>query len=339
MASVFKDKIGMARFVTFPDNYIPAMVRSSTVGYPPLLYFWRFVPFGKHWSMDYCWYQWQDAMTDPVERDWTKIRFMWDNLFDSATLTPSSEELGFEAELIQHRWIHRHWRSNSGGEQSIVIDLGSAQDVTCFILNYHWWLPTSDIRIQANATDSWGTPSVDVALDVHYPMHPLVKFWSSAQTYRYWRLYVNSEDETEVVIRGDWDDCPYCNFHHRVGRIFLGTYWEPDINISRGFTTGEIDDVRKVVSLPGAMSSHKEEIYKKIEYEWQWMTEDDKDNLTEMFDDRGRSNEFWVCENEKFWWKKTYYVSMNSDIDFELVSEYLADSQLWSTNILLEGMR
>jgi len=335
--SVFEDKIGMARFVPYPITYPGAITRSSPVGYPEILEYWRFVPFHEFPEQNYVWWQWRDALVEPVERDWTKVRFLWNNLWDQATLTASSEQPEFWANRTQHRWVHWHWRTTVGGEQTLVADLGSAQDVKAFILNFHWWLPNADIRIQANTSDIWTSPPVDVSLEVTHPEYPLVKFWDSVQSYRYWRLYIDTDDETGVAIRGDKDQCPYCTYHHRVGRIFLGDYWEPEANVSKKIVKAFAEDGEKFTSLPGQIRAIPEPQYRKIQYSLEWLSDSDRESLEGIFEDRGRGGEFWICENEKFWWKKTYYVTMSNDLEIESISK--TDKDLYSAQVLAETMR
>jgi hypothetical protein len=46
------------------------------------------------------------------------------------------------------------------------------------------------VKIQANATDSWGSPSVDVTLTFDETPEVYSYFWTTAQSHRYWRVNV-----------------------------------------------------------------------------------------------------------------------------------------------------
>jgi len=150
------------------------------------------------------------------------IRFMYDNLIDSATLTESSEATGFPAENVQHPFRTKVWTTSgaTAGTANLVIDHGSAKAVTCVVLaGYDWTSAPGTLDLEFNATDSWDSPSHTEALT--WAANPtsngnkgvIVKCFSS-QSYRYNRLnVVYSPGGTPT----DWS----------LGRIFLGTYFEP----------------------------------------------------------------------------------------------------------------
>lgn len=266
------------------------------------------------------WFMIRDGgFADPVERDWTQIRFMYNNLWDTGTLTASSNWVNFPADKTQHRWHTWCWKSEEGGEQWLKVDLGSAQDIRAFVLENHWFLPSMDkIHIQANATDVWTSPSIDVELEVTYPGNQLVKFWETAQTYRWWRLALDG-DESNIAFQGDTDNCPYCHMCFKVGRIFLGEYWTPSVNFKDDEVLALIEQTEKLVSLDGQMSPRHRPIYKKVKFNFDFLTDSDVETFEEIFDSRGVGKELWVCENEKYWWRQTHYCVFASELDIKRV--------------------
>jgi hypothetical protein len=92
----------------------------------------------------------------------------------------------------------------SGVTFPIVIDLGSAQQVTAFaLLDHNLTAATTTLTLQANSSDSWGSPAYVQALTVTDPLPYYLD-----QTYRYWRLSIVDSAITYVQI----------------GELFLGTY-------------------------------------------------------------------------------------------------------------------
>jgi hypothetical protein len=152
------------------------------------------------------------------------IQFFYNNLFDSATLTASSEDSDFPASNLQHAFRTKVWRTAgaTAGTANLVIDHGSAKAVTAIILtNYNWASAPGTFDLEFNATDAWGAPSATVDLTSVFAVTPdtygnrnVILSTFASKSYRYNRLnIVYSPGATPT----DWD----------LGRIFIGTYFEP----------------------------------------------------------------------------------------------------------------
>lgn len=141
------------------------------------------------------------------------MRLFYDNLIDKAgvVVTPITEATGFPAYNVlngQRSWIYRTLATVA--LEAIVFDLGSAKSVTSVILLDHT-LTAGDslIKLQGNASDSWGSPSFSQTLTWSADVISAV---FASQSYRYWR--VTFTKASSGVTRD-------------IGRIFLGTYFEP----------------------------------------------------------------------------------------------------------------
>lgn len=90
--------------------------------------------------------------------------------------------------------------SSTGTDVDILWDHGGATDVQLFSLHHHNIPAGTDVRIQRNAADSWGAPSMDVAVVIGtFPITgipPAVAIDMTAQagygSYRYTRLHIPS---------------------------------------------------------------------------------------------------------------------------------------------------
>ena len=153
----------------------------------------------------------------------TKILFLYDNLVNEpeATLVGSSESEGFPVENLQHPFRTRLWTTTSD-DGSVVIDLGSSKAVTCVALTgYNWTDAPNDLDLEFNTEDSWGAPPATEALT--WAANPtangnracIIKTFDS-KSYRFIRLN---------VVNGN----PAANAWS-LGRIFLGTHFEPNVN-------------------------------------------------------------------------------------------------------------
>jgi len=78
-------------------------------------------------------------------------------------------------------------------EESVIIDLRTNESIDSFAMIFDKMVGSqftaeAVLKLQANATNAWTTPAVDVTLsfDTDYDLY--THFFSSAQSYRYWRL-------------------------------------------------------------------------------------------------------------------------------------------------------
>jgi len=161
-----------------------------------------------------------------------RIMLLYNNLLDSATLTASSAATGFPASNLQHPFRTKVWRTTGGtpGTANLVIDHGTAKAVNCVaLINYTWASAPGTLNFEANATDSWGAPSFSQALtwaatpSANGNKACIIKTFAS-QTYRYNRLNV-------AYAPGDWD----------LGRMFVGSYFQPTYNYRIEWTQNVVD--------------------------------------------------------------------------------------------------
>jgi len=180
----------------------------------------------------------------------SNILFLYNNLLDSATLTASSAATGFPATNLQHSFRTKVYRTlgATAGTAQIVIDHGTAKDVNCIALTgYNWLSAPATLQVEFNSTDSWGSPAATETLTWVSGTTPggnkgsIIKKLSSTLTYRYNRLSV-------VYAPGDWD----------LGRMFVGTYFEPITNYGWGYSESVVDP--SLVSQTIGGQDHADEI-------------------------------------------------------------------------------
>jgi len=167
----------------------------------------------------------------------SNILFLYNNIFDDATLTASSEASGFPCENTQHPFITKVWRTAgaTAGTATLKIDHGSAKAVTCIALaGYNWTSAPGTLDLEFD--DAADFSSIDHTESLTWAANPttngnkgvIIKTFAS-QSYRYNRLNVVYSPGGSPT---DWD----------LGRIFLGTYFEPTIQyISDGIEQSFVD--------------------------------------------------------------------------------------------------
>jgi len=236
----------------------------------------------------------------------TNCSFLYENLFDAAVLTPSTQNNNFPATNIQHRWFTKVWRSTDDTgtlTESVVADLGASPGaVWAFALKKHNFSSSAVVKIQANAANSWGAPSVDVTLTM---ADLLVYFWSSAQTYRYWRLYIV-------------DSAPAADYLE-VGRMFLGPYYSPSINMSNNYKKRLSDPSDLNWSDGGQLVTNQKSRFRQIEMVFQYLPPTDLAEFEALFEDRGIGREFFFCRDRDLKDSTTIYCRMNKDMEIEHV--------------------
>lgn len=132
------------------------------------------------------------------------------NIFN-ATITALSEDpnLSFSDGLID-RTLSRVGRTASDITQWIKFSYSAAVDCDTVMVFGNNFTSGATVKIQANASDSWGSPSVDQALTyIKDERKSLllgrdVGTWyyqfSSTQSYQYWRLYVDDSSNPDGYI-------------------------------------------------------------------------------------------------------------------------------------------
>lgn len=115
---------------------------------------------------------------------------------DDVDLTPSSEDAEFPASNLRNQSRAYPWRTTGVDEESLVIDLKTIEEIDSAVIFFD---PTvgiklsegADVRIQANATNVWDSPAVDQAMTIDEDNGVISHFFSTDQSYRYWRLFID----------------------------------------------------------------------------------------------------------------------------------------------------
>ena len=198
-----------------------------------------------------------------------KIRFLWDNLVDGATITASSSAAGFPATNLQHSWHLKTHRTTGVAAENWVFDLGTTPDpVQYFVWYYHNLENDTDtvLKIQANATNAWGAPSINE--NVTWNSGQIVHFFSTPQTYRYWRFYVENPGNPDGYLR--------------CGRPYLGSYLGPTYNFLEK-TPRFLDPSELVLSSNRQLSANTKDVYRAWSVQFDTIIETDLALLEDMF--------------------------------------------------------
>lgn len=179
----------------------------------------------------------------------------------------------------------------------VVYDLGSAVAGDMGSVFDQGTLGTGGtIKIQANATDAWTSPSFDQTLaagDYFY-----TDFFASTQTYRYWRVYIEDTQNT--------------NGFNKLSYVNISEYFQPSMAFRFGYTVGRDE----ITEFARAYQGHTFVDENSTLFFWDidWiMTTADKTTMTTMLNTVKRGFKFIFA-----------FDPQNTETDQELV--YLTDS-------------
>ena len=230
-------------------------------------------------------------------------RFLWQNLFDSATITASSEASGFPVTKIQHRHFLKAWRSAGLSAEWVKADLGSPQAIKAFIVKYHNLTTAATVHVQANSSDSWsGTLPVDVTVTVTADMVArgvIVVDWASAETYQWWRILIT--------------DATIADGYVRIGRIYIGGYFEPSRDFYREYDDNQVTLSEIVKGASGQKFVNVLPKYDTFALIYQGLNSTDFATIQTIKRAVGADMAFFIILDSANLQNETYYVSCSSD--------------------------
>lgn len=191
------------------------------------------------------------------------MRILYDNKFLGATLVPYTENPDYPSANMQDTRLSRVYRTLGLIDENIVIT-GTIAASYVAILG-HNLSESATIKLQGNATNSWGSPSFETILT--WNSEAIVKFFTEA-TYAYWRIYINDPSNTHGYIE--------------IALCFLGTYLQmpgmkPDQAIPLS-TTSEND-----ISSSGQNFGDEGYEYREATINFPFLTDTQRKNIITMF--------------------------------------------------------
>lgn len=171
----------------------------------------------------------------------TRLKYVLTNLIDDnsiLTVTGSwGESSNFPVENIYNQRITNRAIFDTAKAGEIVIDLASAKEIDSIFIFNHNFTSSVSVSIQANSSDSWGSPPVDETIT--YASLDMVLEITS-ETYRYWRLVVDDSTRSandiaigEVVLGLQdelsrnflWDFAKNTQYNNIVHETVGGNIW------------------------------------------------------------------------------------------------------------------
>lgn len=162
------------------------------------------------------------------------MRVLYNNYVKSATISALTEYPGFDFDsALKDTRRSRIGRTLAVEDQTITFDLGSARAIDYIVIFNHNFTDSATVTIQANSSDLWTTPPVDQTLTVA----DVINYnFSSSQTYRYWRLTVDDDTNTDTYLE--------------ISKVYIGSYLQmPYMSRDMEIPTASTSDVQESVGL------------------------------------------------------------------------------------------
>jgi len=176
--------------------------------------------------------------------------------------------------------------------------MGAAVQAKAAILKHNNLTASATVKIQANTTDSWDSPAFEATLTT---INNDIMITHFDKTYRWWRIYIDDDTNDDGFIS--------------LGRVFLGSYFQPSRYIHEGYTLSRIDPSALALTEGGQISSIQRTKYRRLTYLFSGMTSSDKTSFEAMFASRGLAKDLFVCDDTDNAQSNTYYVRLANDLE------------------------
>lgn len=206
-------------------------------------------------------------------------------------------------------------------EEWIKIDRGeSSPGALAAMIRYNNFSSNATIQIQGNASDSWGSPtySEELTIDNTIMSH---FFSTAAQELRWWRIRIRDVSNSDGYVA--------------MGRPFVGPYSTFSKNFNRAYQKMWRDPSLASLSEGGQLSSILRSKYNEYIYQFMNMSSDDKDTIEALFDSRGLTKDFFVCQDADNASTTTYYAQFS---EYLRIVHVLRD-QMFNFRVALRELR
>lgn len=196
----------------------------------------------------------------------------------STTITASSAATNYPAAYLGNDFRAVRARTTGDSDENWVVDLGSAQAITCAALIDHNLSASATLEIRAS-TDNFSSSDVliDTLSGAEITTTIIASFFASS-SYRYWKFRVQDGTNPDGYISAS--------------RLFLGTYFTLARNYNFGWTRSRQDLSEVVVSSNGVPHFEVRPKRREPRYTFALAAESDADNIEALANEVGITQPF-----------------------------------------------
>ena len=239
----------------------------------------------------------------------------------TATITSDSQAGDNVDDNIANNRIGKKWRTSSDTTEWIKWDMGSSTPVDVvgvFATNLQAASAGASITFEGNATDSWGSPSIDESITIPTNadgavLPRMVKFLSPQANVRYYRITVDDPSNPATYIE--------------IGRAMFGAYYETTRDISDGWRV-EVLDPSTGDEKPGQVPVRTQKNrFRRISCSFEIVGQTEADKWHAIFDHIGNSRPALISWNPAGRASEdSAYVYLKTPLD--LVHQFIEQSTL-----------
>jgi hypothetical protein len=207
-------------------------------------------------------------------------RLAWNNLLtvQGVVITSSSEAVGFTDDNLANPARWKKWRSGTATtDQWVKFDLGSNLSLQCFAaINAEYTQAAgATLRVQANATDSWGSPTIDDLLVKPSPDFTRVQTdWRAVPSSLRWvRFYFVNPGAMMTYFE--------------LGAVFAGTYLEPARTVKSTLSVRRIDPSVQLYAVGGQRTSVIRQKFHQVSGAFALQTATARNDLRALYESTG----------------------------------------------------
>jgi len=216
------------------------------------------------------------------------FKVVTEGIADGQVRTVSSAEIPNPKAFLYDQYLSSFWLATGNTAEYVIIDAGVGNTISVNTVGIagHNFTSGATIKIQGNATDSWGAPSFDETIT--YRAETIMHFTASTQAYRFFRL--------SLADAGNSDNL-------EIGYLFFGTYlqmpgFRPNVQI-----TDHYEGI-KTVTRSGQIKGASNYVYRTATVNFVDMSNTQRTNIRSMM-------------NTVFTHKPVFAVIWENSMDFE----------------------
>ncbi len=196
---------------------------------------------------------------------------------DATTVTASTSDPSFPSSNLKHPFRSKRWRSTSASSQSVVFDMQTSEDIDSVVI---LWSKedginlsnTATIRIQANATNVWTSPTVNELLTINNTYEIASHYFTTAQSFRYWRVLIDDASNPDGYVE--------------LGMVWLGKGIAIE-NAQNGFEFSVVDRSKTITTEYGHSYTDEYPLLQSLQFSYANLEYDTVEILDNVFRQNG----------------------------------------------------
>ena len=216
------------------------------------------------------------------------FRILYDPVSDISTTSISSSSDGSDNpdDNAVKADVGKVWRTDSDTTEWIKFDLVvTTKKVDCVSILTHNLTKDATVTFEGNASDSWGSPTVDetltVATDSDGSVIDRITHYFTQATLRYWRVTIDDPTNPDTYIQ--------------VGRIMFGEYYDTTRDITADLRVETLDPSEGEKS-PGTVHDITEKAaYRRIRTSFAFVSQTETDKWSAIFKRISNKDPALIC--------------------------------------------